>query len=418
MDPKILKELVIEQNREFNKEEDFVRRTELDSIGKYLELPHILIISGIRRVGKSTLLKEIKKSYFEKQTIYYFNFEDERLISFSSKDLNQLYETFLEVFKKSKTFFFDEIQNIPGWENFVRRMYNQGFKFIITGSNSSLLSRELGSKLTGRYIKIELFPFSFKEYCEFNNVKIKKPYLTEKRAKIKKLFNNYLKEGGIPEYLKYKNEDILKTLYENILYKDILVRYNLNEEKTLKELSSYLFSNYGKEYSYNKLKKLLRRGSQNTVKNYIDYMENSYLAFTIPKYDYSLKKQIYSNKKIYVIDSALINLISFNFSRDIGRILENTVLIELKRRRKEIYYYRYKHECDFLIKDKGRISKAIQVTKSFSENREREINGLTEAMKKYKLKQGLILTQDEEAEERIGKYKIIIKPVWKYLLEE
>ena len=238
----------------------------------------------MRRSGKSTLLKEIKTSFYKNKTVYYFNFEDEHLINFTVEDFNLLYETFIELFGKHKTFFFDEIQNIKGWELFVRRMYDRGFKFILTGSNSSMLSRELGSRLTGRYISIELYPFSFKEYLLFKKITPPPHILTEERALIKSAFNDYLKNGGIPEYLIYNNNELLKTLYENILYRDILVRYGLNDEKSLKELAHYIFSNYATEISYNKLKAMLNVGSLNTVKNYVHYLENSYLVFTIPKY--------------------------------------------------------------------------------------------------------------------------------------
>jgi len=415
MESRTLKELILEQKNEFECNNDFVKRTVLDSMTGYLELPHILIISGLRRSGKSTLLKEINKYFFSSETIYYFNFEDERLIEFTASDFNLLYETFIELMGKSRIFLFDEIQNVKNWELFVRRMNDKGFKFIITGSNSSMLSKELGTRLTGRYISIELFPFSFKEFLISKSVRVPEVLLTEDRASIKKYFNEYLRYGGIPEYLIYKNDLILKTLYENILYKDIFARYGLNDEKALKELSFYLFSNYGNEISYNKLHKLLNV-SINTVKSYIGYLENSYLVFTIPRYDYSVKKQIYSRKKVYVIDTSLINLISFKFSRDYGKLLENLVFIELKRRNNDIYYHKDKHECDFIVLENGIISNAIQVTASLNGNKEREYNGLHEALTRYDIDEGLILTADEEFEDTFKKKKIVGMPIWKWLL--
>jgi uncharacterized protein len=416
MESRTLKELVLEQKKEFEYNDDFVKRTALDNMASYLELPHILIISGLRRSGKSTLLKEINKYFFSSETIYYFNFEDERLIDFTVSDFDLLYETFIELAGKSKIFLFDEIQNVKNWELFVRRMYDRGFKFIITGSNSSMLSKELGTRLTGRYIGIELFPFSFKEFLTFNNTSVPEILLTEDRALIKGLFNEYLQYGGIPEYLRYKNDLILKTLYENILYKDVFARYRLTAEKVLKELSFYFFSNCGSEISYNKLRTMLNV-SINTVKSYIGYLENSYLVFTVPRYDYSVKKQIYSHKKIYVIDTSLINLISFKFSRDYGKILENLVFIELKRKNRDIYYHKDRHECDFIVLENNRITSAIQVTASLNSNKDREYEGLYEALTRYGLNQGLILTADEEFEDSFKKKKIIVMPVWKWLLQ-
>ena len=419
MDSRILKELIVEQKKDFEKKEKFVERTIIREIKQYLNLPHAIIISGLRRSGKSTVLKEIKHRYYEDENIYYFNFEDERLVNFTLEDFNLLYETFIEIIGKSNTFFFDEIQVVNGWEAFVRRMNDKGYKFIITGSNSSMLSREMGTKLTGRSIVIGLYPFSFKECLSYANIDTHNTMLlTEDRALIKKEFNEYIDNGGMPEYRIYKNDKILKDLYENILYRDVIVRYNLSDEKSLKELTHFLFSNYGKEISYNNLKSMLNLGSANTVKHYMSYLENSYLIFTIPKYDKSLKKQIYSKKKIYVIDTGLINLISFKFSKNSGRILENIVFLELKRNNKDIFYHKEKSECDFILKDKLKIVQAIQVTQNLDDsNKSREIAGLLEACKKYKLKEGMILTYDQEKEIVVDDKKIVVKPVWKWLLQ-
>ncbi len=415
MESRLLKELIIEQRKEFENDDDFVKRSILDGIVDLLELPHVLIISGLRRSGKSTLLKEIHRYYLSEETIYYFNFEDERLIDFTASDLNLLYETFVELMGKGSIFLFVEIQNVKGWELFVRRMHDKKFKFIITGSNSSMLSRELGSRLTGRYIGIELFPFSFREFLCFKNIGVPEILVTEDRALIKRNFNEYLHYGGIPEYLIYQNDLILKMLYENILYKDIFARYSLNGEKALKELAFYLFSNYGNEISYNKLRTMLGV-SINTVKSYIGYLENSYLVFAVPMYDYSVKKQIYSPKKVYVIDTGLINLISFKFSSDYGKKLENIVFIELKKRNLDIYYHRDRHECDFIVRENSEITGAIQVTASLKYNREREYGGLLEALTRYDLDEGLILTEDEEFEDTYMNKRVVVMPVWKWLL--
>jgi len=212
MDKSLLKEIILEQR-------DFIDRTEqgierealLKSLKKYFKLPHTLVVAGIRRVGKSTLLVQLMRSFY-KDTSYYFNFEDERLLNFEPNDFNSLYELMVELFGEKKVFFFDEIQNVKGWENFVRRMQDRKFKFFITGSNASLLSRELGTKLTGRYLSQELYPFSFKEFLSFKNYKFQQNnlYKTVERGKLKKFFNVYLKEGGMPEYLQYQNKEVLK----------------------------------------------------------------------------------------------------------------------------------------------------------------------------------------------------------------
>lgn len=423
MDAQQLKEILDEQKADFEafRPEKIVERDILAKVSELLKLPHALVISGMRRSGKSTLLRQIRMEFYRDEPIYYLNFEDERLIDFEVGDFNFLYETFISLFGKSRVFFFDEIQNVEGWERFVRRMYDRGFKFIITGSNSSLLSRELGTRLTGRYVGLELFPFSFREFLEFKDMEIPEDpeeTLTEARGLIKGAFNEFMEKGGIPEYLRFENADILKTLYDNILYRDILVRYGLGEEKALRELSLYIFSNYTSKISYSKLQKMLGLGSANTVKNYIGYLENSYMVFTIPKYAYSLKKQIYSPKKVYVIDSAFIKLISFSFSRNRGKLLENLVFLELMRRNLEIYYHRDKQECDFIVCENKRPIEAIQVTVTLHNTKEREYGGLLEALEAYGLESGLILTENDEFEETVRGKKIKVRPVWKWLLKK
>lgn len=424
MEKTLLKEIILEQQKEIEQRTNKgIERTELSQLNKYLELPHTIIIAGIRRVGKSTLLLQIMESFY-KDNCYYFNFEDERLLNFKVEDFNALYELFLEIKGKKKTFFFDEIQNISGWENFIRRMQDQENKFFITGSNASLLSKELGTKLTGRYVYIELLPFSFREYLSFKNVSFDENsfFQTEERAKLKKSFNNYLEEGGMPEYLKYKEKEILIRSYEDILYRDIATRYDIKQVKALRELALYLLSNLSGLFSYNSLKGFLRLGSVNTVKSYVEYLENSFLIFTVNLFSYSLKQQFVAPKKVYCADNGLANSISFRFSKDYGKFLENLVFLELKRRKKEIYYYKTKNgvEVDFLTKEENKIENLFQVTKSLGDfkTKEREIKSLVAAMEELKIKDGLILTEDEEDLIEDGSFMINVLPVWKWLLED
>lgn len=382
----------------------------------------IHIISGVRRSGKSTLLQYIRTKTKDKD--YYMNFDDERLVNFGINDFQALYEIFLEQFGKQKIFYFDEIQNIIGWERFVRRLYESGNKIYITGSNANLLSKELGTHLTGRYIKTELYPFSFKEYLLFKNIKNNNINFlsTEEKISFKKTFSVYLEQGGFPEFLQSNNTEYLKNLFESLLYKDIIVRHKLPNEKTLKELAVYCASNLGKPISYNNLKQLFNVGSATSIKEYLSYFENSYLFFTIPRYDSSFKKQIYAPKKVYCIDTRLAKEIGFHFSLDQGRYLENIVFLELMRKNQTIFYHQDKKECDFIIKKGAKIVFAIQVTSNLenSERKRREMDGLIEAMEKYNLNEGLILTENEEKEEKIqikGKQTTIhILPIWKWLL--
>ena len=416
MDREKLKQLLLEQSQ-IKLPQDTIPRELQTYISKFRDTPFIIIISGIRRSGKSTLLHQTRLEY--ENNNYYVNFDDERFVDFTVDDFQTLYEILIELFGDKNIFFFDEIQNIKMWERFVRRLHESGKKIYVTGSNASMLSRELGTHLTGRNVPFSIYPFSFKEFLQLK----KHSYgslnrlTTKQKSILKRYFNEYLEKGGFPEYLQTEKKEYLKSLYENILYRDIITRYHLPQEKPIKEVVFYSASNIGKEISYNNLRKLTNLSSATTIREYFEYLENSYLAFLIPRYNPSLKKQIYYNKKIYFIDTAIAKILGFRASDDLGKMLENIVFLQLKRKNKEIYFHKNKYECDFVIRKGTHISEAIQVTYRLDENKEREINGLLEALRTYKLKEGLLLTSEIEDEIVEGKRKIIIKPIWKWLLE-
>ncbi len=394
----ILKEIVKLQREELEKQDVGVKRELIKSLD--MRSPHALIISGIRRCGKSTLLKQVTRKL---NNFYYFNFEDQRALDFEVSDFEKLNEIFHELYGSSNYYLFDEIQNVSGWERFVRKMQDSGKKFLITGSNASLLSKELGTKLTGRHLMNELFPFSYPEMLKLTN---KKQSLSS--------FEDYFNKGGFPEYLKYGNEAILQQVFNDIILRDIVVRYGLKNAKIVKDLAIYLLTNVGKEFSYNKLRKLFNFGSTNTVISYISHYEESYLLFTVPRFDYSYKKQLVKKKKVYVIDAGLARANSISFSRDKGRILENFFFLALRKKYKGIYYFKENKECDFLVREKGKITQAIQVCyKLDGDNKDREINGLKEAMNKFNLKKGTIITFNQQ-----DKFENIeVMPAWKWLLK-
>lgn len=411
MDKDILELTIIEQRDSFENKKEFLKRS-LDS--NICSSKKIIVISGIRRCGKSTLLKQISNNY---SNYYYLNFEDERLIDFDYKDFNVLLEIFFKLYGEQKIILFDEIQNIFGWEKFVRRLFEDGYKIFITGSNAKLLSSEIATTLTGRNLTKQLFPFSFKECLEYNNFEIKEIYLTKEKSKLMKHLNKYFQMGGFPEVVKSDDVDELKQLYQDTIIKDLLVRFKIRETKAFRELVLYLISNITNKISYNNLKVNLGFSSTTSVKNYVDFLEEVYLLFSLNKFDYSVKKQMSNDRKIYCIDCGLVNANSFKFTEERGKILENIVFLELKRKNLDIYYHGGLKECDFVVKEGTKITSAIQVCDSMDliETRKREVSGLIDAMKSYKLKEGIIITYDTEDEFFEEGFKIQVVPIWKYL---
>ena len=393
-----IKAMLLEQFDSFWKRDIGIPRERLTEVEQAKNIPHAVIVSGLRRVGKSTLLAQMAHK-FGRDAFYYLNFEDDRFLGFQAEDANELYEILVELFGERKTFVIDEVQNIPGWEHFVRRFMEMGFKFYITGSNASLLSRELGTRLTGRYVPIELFPFSFGEFLQFRSQPI--PYLkqmtTTNKGVLKSVLDVYLKLGGIPDALKYPEFPLLRTLYDDVLYRDIATRHQLEAVSALKELAFFLISNPASLVSFNKLKDRFHLGSVNTIKSYIDYMENSWLVFTLNRYDFSIKRQQIAPKKIYCIDSGLSNAVGFGFSPNTGKLLENLVFLTLRQQAKEIYYYTTPggFEVDFYLPEKQQL---VQVTQNLDNPaiRERELRALADAIPSVKVQSALILSDSNE----------------------
>lgn len=417
MERQLLKQVIADQ-REYKPPKNFFARSLTDTILRFTDDPSIMIISGIRRSGKSTIQRDLQLG--PARSDYYLNFDDERLVQFKVEHFQLLLEVLIEMFGEQSTFYFDEIQNVDGWERFVRRLYEQGKKIYITGSNAKLLSKELGTHLTGRYIQFEVFPLSFREIILHKQADAlsKKSLSTNDTGMILHHFSHFLKNGGIPEYVKFEKPEYLRDLFEGILYRDIIARYKINNEKPLREVVYYLASNIGKEFSYTNLAKIVGLASPHTIGNYCNYLEQCYLCFFINRYSHSLKKQIQYNKKCYMIDPALIRLTGFRVSEDKGRILENVVFMHLRALRKEVYFHKDQKECDFIIREGNRIVEAIQVTTHLSDEdaKEREISGLKEAMTTYHLKEGLILTENEHATIEIDGFSISVIPIWKWLL--
>jgi predicted AAA+ superfamily ATPase len=350
------------------------------------------IITGLRRCGKSTLMLQLINSQNEK--ILYVNFEDIRLVDFDSSDFIRLLQVIDEM--GVKKLYFDEIQLLKKWEIFVHQLLNEEYQVFITGSNASLLSKELGTHLTGRHLSYELMPFSFSEFLNYHN---EKP--TSEQLK------KYTKIGGMPEYVKHQEPQILLNLINDVLYRDIAVRHSLRDIETLKKLTIYLLTNIGKLVSANKLTDTFSLKSTTTILDYFGFLSNSYVVEFIPMFSHSLKVQNRNPKKVYSLDNGITSIISLSFSEDNGRKLENLVYQQLRRKNQELYYFKGKKECDFVVQSNNQSIQLIQVCYDLTiDNKDREINGLLEAMDFFELNEGIIVTFDQK-EEFLLKDKII-----------
>ena len=342
---------------------------------------HAVIITGIRRCGKSTLLNQLISVRYP--DAFFLNFSDNRLYGFENNDFHRLDEVIEETGKKD--LFFDELQDIKGWERYVRQKLDEKFHVVITGSNASLLSKELGSLLTGRYLSRELFPFSFSEFLTFRSLKAGEEGLRE-----------FMQTGGFPEYLKTGNNEILSTLFDDILVRDIVVRYGIRDIKSLQRLALYLISNSGNAITGSKLKQAFGISATSTIMEYFSFLESSYLFYFVPRFSYSLKSQLINPRKVYAADTGLITVNSSSFSEDNGRKLENVIFNYLRSFTREIFYFKMTRECDFITMKRGTKPRAIQVCYNLDrDNLERELAGLYEAMKELKLKEGTIVTLNQ-----------------------
>ena len=419
----LLKKVLLEQRNKIKTEKKLVPRKQLEDIRNLFNTKQSIIITGIRRCGKSTLFLEIIKEFFN-GNYYYIDFQDERLSKFEVEDFDMLYEVLIELFGENKTFFLDEIQNILNWEKWIRRMYDNDFKFFITGSNAKLLSKELATLLTGRHINISLYPFSFREYLMFKGYEFndRDVYLTERRSTIIECFNEYLERGGFPEYLKDNRIEILQEYFNDIIYNDVGARYNFENVKELKELARYLITNSGCLTSYNKITNSTNIKSPTTVIKYFGGLENAYLIIQVPYFSYSLRKQTVNPFKVYTIDTGLRNAVAFKITKDKGKDYETLTAVQLARERKEFYYWKdsKQREVDFLVKEGNKVTQMIQVCYYLEEEKtkEREISGLITACKEFKLKEGVIITEDKEGEEEIESINIKYIPLWKWLLRQ
>lgn len=396
---------------------NYVQREGLTPARKSIQSPLIKVITGPRRAGKSVFAIQMLKDL----DFAYMNFDDERLVNIS--DYDDLLKAIRQVYGKTKIVFFDEIQNLKNWELFISRLHRRGYNLILTGSNAHLLSKELATHLTGRHIRFQIFPFSFSEFLRAREMTLDETIiLKEKQGTLLNFLTQYLDQGGFPEIIVkgVPSKNYLTTLFESILFKDIVKRYNIRFSNKLYDLAHYLITHHSGDYSYSRLKKVLDFRSVHTVENYVSYLSEAFLIFSVERFSFKLKEMVKSPKKGYAYDTGLIQAVKFRISPDHGKLMENLVAVELLRRGADFYYYKTlnEKEIDFVVKKGTRIDQVIQVCYDPKEyqTRKREVTALVRAAKELKCQNLMVLTWDEEAVEQTAEGKIVFLPLWKWLL--
>lgn len=405
-----------------------------------IDVPHINDIVGVRRCGKTyymyQLISELLEKGVPKSNILYLNLDDDRLQPLNGDELQLLIETFREMQETSEEarlyLFLDEIQNFPSWERWVKGIYDrkQNVKIVISGSNASLLSQDISTLLTGRHLSTRMFPFSFAEFLDYHSVDydLKTLPYSEDKTLVKRRFNDYLEKGGFPETIVYpavQHRETLQSYFDDIIHKDIISRHGIRNPMIFKDLALFCISNIAKPHTYNSLKRLFANYSSlstDAIINYIAYLEDAFLLFSVSHYDESLKQQMSKPRKLYCIDTGMINAVSFKLSSDTGRLYENLAFIHLLRSGKEVYYWQDQKglEVDFITKQGLNPTQLIQVCSDLSDpqTKDREINGLLAGMKHFKMHEGTIVTADTFGEEEIGGRRVRYVPLWWWLLEE
>ncbi|MBN2688755.1 MAG: ATP-binding protein [Deltaproteobacteria bacterium] len=399
-----------------------------------LERKRILAIVGPRRAGKTYFMYQLIRSLLEhneysKEDILFLDFEDYRLGKFTGDPIDEILTAFNQVAGRYPRFlFFDEIQNLPNWNRVLRTLHNRRqFNIIVSGSNSKLLSSEIASELRGRYDDILMLPFSFQEYLRYRNISYTAASIrTAARGKILAAFDDYMKHGGFPEVSMAGNETeqrkLLKSYFKTIFYRDILERYNIKARHLLDALMNDILENYAGIFSITRFEKQLKSnglpGSKRTIANYLHYLVEAFFVIGNEKFSFSSRQRIMNPKKTYLTDTGFAAL-GRPFTENRGRIIENTVAIELFRRGMETFYFRNRNECDFIIKQGRTPTHAVQVCWEItSRNEKREIAGLAEACDFLGLTSGIILTYDQEEDRTIDGLQISVLPVWKWLLND
>jgi len=404
-----------------------------DKLDLWMQTDEVVVVKGIRRGGKSTLMinriKHLLSTGVDVKNILFVNLEDPRFINHLDVTLlEQIKSVYLEYLDPdSKPYLFlDEIQNVPSWEKWVNKEYELKSSWImLSGSNSSLLSSEIASALSGRYVSVDVYPLSFSEYIDFKGIKVtSKLELVNGKIELQRAFELYMKQGAFPKTLEYdatQIRELLVSYKDSILLKDIVARYKLKEFGTLEEIAAFLLSNTGIVQSITKIKNHFQI-SYDMAKSYVEYLRKAYMLFEVPKFDYSLRKQNVNDKKYYSIDLGLSNILRVPNLQHRGSNLETIVFLELLRRGYKIYYYKTTQgwECDFVLEKEQKITALIQVTLSLKEKttRQRELRPFAKTIEELGLSdvKCVVISEDNSTEEIYDGVEIEVVNVLEWLL--
>ena len=395
----------------------------------------VITITGPRRAGKSFVMRQMAKQLINKghnpKDIMHVNLEDPRFTESGVLFLEKIFETYREYISPQNTpiLFLDKIQEIEGFEKWVRMMHELSkAKIIISGSNARILSRELGTLLTGRHLDMEVFPLSFREFLSFNNIALtNKMDLIGKESEIKSALRKYIEYGSFPEVaLSEQKKEILLSYFEDVITKDLLRRFNIKKTQDLRAIAKHYLSNISALSTFKSIERSLDM-SITSVKSYTGYLEQAYLLFPLKRFSFKVKEQEKSPRKIYAIDTGLCNAVGFRFSENDGRLAENVVFVALKRKQNlnpdmELFYWKDVHhrEVDFVIKDGLKVTNLIQVCWNVQDEKtkNRELRSLRKAMEELNVTNATVITGETEGEEKLHDNTVKLVPLWKWLLAE
>ncbi|MCD6532903.1 MAG: ATP-binding protein [Deltaproteobacteria bacterium] len=374
-----------------------------------LDLGKIVTIVGPRRAGKTwyffQLMAALEERGIQRTQFIYLNFEDERLEL--ETDYDQILGAYLELYPEQKLdeiyLFFDEIQELSGWEKYVRRIYDTvSKKIFLTGSNAKMLSQEIATSLRGRSLSFEIMPLSFYEFLTFQDIDPKDQYSTRNQAKIQNSFADYLVWGGFPELVEIEarfKPDVLQEYFNVMLYRDLLDRYEIRDAFVLKYLIKRLIASFTKEFSVNKFYNDLKsRGvkiSKDSIYRLIEQIFSVYMVTAVEKYDPSLVRREMSNRKIYLYDNGFASATHFSFSEDRGQLLENLVFTKLRKDAEDIHFLKNGYECDFVFSTRAGNVIPVQVVEILHrDNLDRELKGLEKARQRLKSERGMLIVRE------------------------